>query len=248
MLQISTLEKQIHTTTDYFLFKTLEGNRQLNKIHLKRLKDSIEKNYLFTVIIVNENYEIIDGQHRFQCIKELELPLHYLICKGYGLHQVQILNQNSKNWNYEDYLSGYIDLGYKDYVIYKEFKDKYKFGHHECVVILSSKGSSIIGQMRMVAFKNGDFKVLDYQYAEGIAKKIWLFNGLYEGFLRRNFIFSIIRLLKNPQFEITEFIAKLKLQPSALSDCTSIDQYITLIEEIYNYKRREKVNLRFTKN
>jgi ParB-like chromosome segregation protein Spo0J len=27
------------------------------------------ENYLFTVIIVNEKYEIIDGQHRFDVIK-----------------------------------------------------------------------------------------------------------------------------------------------------------------------------------
>ena len=61
----------VHTTTDYFLFKPINGNRNINRLHLSRLKKSIEENYLFTVIIVNENYEIIDGQHRFECIKEL---------------------------------------------------------------------------------------------------------------------------------------------------------------------------------
>ena len=39
-------------------------------------------NYLFTVIIVNEkNYEIIDGQHRFEVIKELKLPFITLFVK-----------------------------------------------------------------------------------------------------------------------------------------------------------------------
>jgi hypothetical protein len=52
-------------------------------------------------------------------------------------------------------------------------------------------------------------------------------------------------LMKNQNFEFTEFIQKLKIQPTALQHCTDVEQYTALIEEIYNYKRRDKVNLRF---
>ena len=47
----------VHTTTDYFIFKPIEGNRNKNLMHINRLKKSMADNYLFTVIIVNENYE-----------------------------------------------------------------------------------------------------------------------------------------------------------------------------------------------
>ena len=50
---------------------------------------------------------------------------------------------------------------------------------------------------------------------------------------------------KNENFEFTEFLAKLKQQPTTLQDCTNVSQYKSLIEEIYNYRRREKINLRF---
>ena len=107
---------QVHTTTDYFLFKPIDGNRNKNLLHLNRLKKSMTENYLFTVIIVNEKYEIIDGQHRFECVKELKMPLHYIICNGYGLNEVQILNQNSKTWNADDYLAGYCNLKNENYL------------------------------------------------------------------------------------------------------------------------------------
>jgi ParB-like chromosome segregation protein Spo0J len=81
---------QVHTTTDYFLFKSIDGNRNKNLLHINRLRESMSKNYLFTVIIVNENYEIIDGQHRFDVIQELKLPLNYIVCKGYGLKEVHV--------------------------------------------------------------------------------------------------------------------------------------------------------------
>ena len=119
---------QVHTTMDYAKFKSISGNRQINRLHFNRLKNSIAENYLFTTIIVNENYEIIDGQHRFQCIKELQKPLHYIVCKGYGINEVQRLNVNTKNWTTFDYINGYIDLGLRDYAVYKEFQNKYNIG------------------------------------------------------------------------------------------------------------------------
>jgi len=41
---------QVHTTTDYFMFKTLNGNRDINQLHLTRLKESFKKDYLTTIM------------------------------------------------------------------------------------------------------------------------------------------------------------------------------------------------------
>ena len=234
---------QVQSTTDYFRFKTLEGNRNTNQLHLKRLKQSMADNYLFTIITVNEELEIIDGQHRFNCIKELGLPVNYVICSGYGLKEVQILNQNSKTWNADDYLTGYCNLGKREYHKYKEFKDHYGFGHNESMSMLSGHicgSGSVIGQ-----FKNGRFKATHLRDARVKADKILLFKDLYKGYKRRAFVYALLELMEKEQFEFTEFLQKVKLQPSALTDCQDRAQYISLIEEIYNYKRRMKVNLRY---
>ena len=50
---------QVLTTTSYSRFKPVDGNRNKNLLHINRLKKSMSENYLFTVIIVNEKYEII---------------------------------------------------------------------------------------------------------------------------------------------------------------------------------------------
>ena len=49
----------------------------------------------------------------------------------------------------------------------------------------------------------------------------------------------------NDNFDIMIFINKLKLQPGKLYDLPTVSQYKILIEEIYNYRNRNKVNLRF---
>ena len=97
---------QVHTTNNYSLFKTLNGNRDVNQLHLTRLKESMKKNHLTTIIMVNEKLEIIDGQHRFLISQELKLPINYIISKNYGLNEVQILNANMKNWQTVDYVNG----------------------------------------------------------------------------------------------------------------------------------------------
>ena len=232
---------QVHTTTDYFLFKPIEGNRNKNILHINRLKKSMEETYLFTVIIVNEKYEIVDGQHRFDVIQELKLPLNYIVCNGYGLNEVHILNQNSKTWTSDDYLDGYCKLGYKDYLKYKEFKDLYGIGHYECMWLLN--GSQLSNPTQV--FFTGDFKIKNYNEACKIIEKIMLVEPYYEEWKRRSFILAMLQLFKNPNFELTEFLQKLKLQPTALSNCSTTNQYVSLIEEIYNYRRREKVNLRY---
>lgn len=232
---------QVHTTEDYFLFKPIDGNRNKNLLHINRLKKSIQDNYLFTVVTVNENYEIIDGQHRFEVIKDLKLPLNYIVCQGYGLREVHILNQISKTWNADDYLTGYCNLGYVDYLKYREFKERYELGHNECMTVLSGK----FVKTGIDEFYAGGFKIKNLDEACKLIDKIFLIAPYYEGFKRRSFIYAMLQLFRNTNFEFTEFLQKLKTQPTAMVDCTNQSQYLSLIEEIYNYRRREKVNLRF---
>lgn len=232
---------QVQTTTDYSRFKAIEGNRTLNALHKNRLKKSMEENYLFTVIIVNEKYEIIDGQHRFNCIKELDLPLHYIVCEGYGINEVHILNENSKTWNMDDYLAGYCSLGYDDYQIYKDFKEKYRFNHNVCMALLSK----VHNKKYFKPFARGEFVVDNYKKAVENAEKIMKISPFYSGFNRREFVCTMISLLKNKKFDFDHFLQKVKLQPTALTDCTTQESYKLLIEDIYNYKSREKISLRY---
>ena len=232
---------QVHTTKDYCMFKSIDGNRQKNELHVKRLLRSMKERYLFNVIIVNEKYEIIDGQHRFDCIKQLGLPMYYVVCPGYGIDEVHKLNANSKNWSADDFLIGYCDLGLKDYLIFREFKKKYSFGMNECIGLLYGVHNGDSHKM----FTSGRFKIKNLQEAERKADLISMVATYYHGWKRRSFVYAMSALLNRDNFIFSEFIQKLKHQPKALVDCPSVSSYIALIEEIYNYRRRDKVNLRF---
>lgn len=237
---LAKISSTVHFTRDYFMFKELEGNRSLNPIHLKRLKASMEAHYLFSPIIVNEEYAVIDGQHRLHCAQELNLPVYYIICEGYGLREVQVLNASSKNWNADDYMQGYCDLGYKDYEVYRDFRQKYGFGHRETQALL--EGSAI---KSMQDFYLGNFKVKDKKKAVEMAEKLIQIEPFFESYKTRGFIFAMLHMFKQKNFHFDEFLQKLALQPTFLKKCANTEQYKDLIEEIYNYRRREKYSLKY---
>lgn len=231
----------VYQTKNHSMFKVLGGNRDVNNAHVNRLIKSMSQKVLFSPIIVNEKMQVIDGQHRLSALTKLEKPVNFIVVKGYGLSEVQQLNMNSKNWNSDDYMNGYCDLGKEDYILYREFKNKYGFGHSECQALLMDA----IDARKQRIFYSGDFKIKDIKVATDKAEKICMVSPYYDGYKRRSFVFAMMSLFENENFEFTHFIQKLKLQPTALMDCTNVGNYKLLIEDIYNYRSRNKVNLRY---
>ena len=212
---------KIKETLNYQIFNELHGNRNINKFHVERLKNSMSKKYLHTVISVNENYEVIDGQHRLQACKELNLPIKYVVLKGYGLKEVQTLNAMSSNWTTNQFLESYCSKGIINYLQYKKFKT------HE------------------QHFKKGSFKIENYEKACYYANQIIKIAPYYKGYNRRHFVRAMFHLLNNEDFNMNEFLQKLSYQSTSLVDCINRESYLMLIEEIYNYRRKMKINLRY---
>jgi hypothetical protein len=242
----NTISKQVYSTKNYSMFKSIDGNWDINQIHLQRLSNSIRDNYLFTSIVVNEKYEIIDGQHRFDVIKRLGLELNYIICNGYGLKEVQILNQNSRSWQMNDFLDAYVKLGYPDYIKYKEFFDKYNLSHTLIFSLLKNKSHMLSAEAKK-QFGKGLFRINDYNKAVLYAENIMALRKYLHQYKDRNFVFALMKLFDSNVFDFNELLSKLELQPNAFKPCKTIIQYIEMIEDVYNYKRREKISFKYLK-
>lgn len=250
-----TTVNQVKQTTDYSKFKTLKGNRNVNSLHVERIKRSIKEDYLMSPIIVNERFEIIDGQHRFSAIKAMNLPVNFIVVEGYGLREVQLLNTNMSNWKKIDYLNAFCDLGYPEYLKMRQFmKDFPEFGIQVSEYILvdntmgaNSKTDKVQGEEsgRIRSFQQGDLKIKDLKLSYENAEKIMMLKPYYDGFNRATFVKAMIGLFKHPNYNHSQMLQKLKLQPLAIGHCANVSQYKILLENIYNYKSREKVSLQY---
>lgn len=109
--------KQIHTTTNYDLFKFMEGNRSVSEKRANSIGESIDKNgYIFNPIIVNEKMEIINGQGRFTALKKRGMPIDYMVAEGVGVNGCRALNTTMQKWNIFDWVKSYADIGNENYL------------------------------------------------------------------------------------------------------------------------------------
>jgi hypothetical protein len=255
--QTSKEVNKVYKTNDLDIFNPIKGNRPSNPMHIKKLAYSIEHNGLLqNPIIVNEKLDVIDGQHRLAAAKEANSSIFYIIVKGYNLKEVQTLNLNQKNWTSKDFLNGYADMGISAYVKLRNFSLKNNdISLSNCISLCSNRDNTnfnISNKFRAgkdkptnlkEVFIEGTWLGYDFTLAQEIADKLKMIKPYYDGYNRTNFIKALLGILKNKEFDFDVFLKKLKIKK--LEDCLSITEYKLLIEEIYNYKSRNKVNLRY---
>jgi hypothetical protein len=232
----------LYMSYNYDQFKIMSGNRPTNNGHVQQLKRSFELRQLIVPVLVNDKMEIIDGQHRVEVCRQLGLPVYFIILQKYGIREVQMLNTNMKNWSVEDYLACYCNEGIEDYIKYREFRAKFGFDHQVSLAFLM--GST--GKYHMI-FNEGNLKVKSYEKAERAAQMISEFAHLYKGYKRKTFVFAMMAIMKNPEYNHQEMIDKVALQQTRLVDCPTVDTYISLMEELYNYHRAKSKRVLFTK-
>ena len=254
---------QVNSTNDYSKFKTLQGNRNVNNLHVRRLRESFKDAYLLAPIIVNQNFEIIDGQHRFEAAKQMKLPINFIICNNYSLKEVQLLNTNMKNWKKEDYLNAFCDLGYPEYLKFREFLQEFpELGLVNCQALVSGYlnvsgtktenlkksefDSNFFNTVAIRYFEEGNLKFVNYEKSVENAKKLMMIKPYYDGFNRRTFVIAMLGIFRVEHYNHSKFLGRLAANPTLLQHCANVTQYKLMIEDIYNYRSREKVSLRFS--
>lgn len=247
---------QVYKTSNYGLFKMMGDNRNINLLHVSRLVESFKEKHLICPIIVNEKYEVIDGQHRLQASIEVGVPVYYIKVPGYGINEVQQLNTNQKNWIKMDYLHSYCAEGKKPYLEFREFMDRFpdfQIKSAERIILLrsgaGSQAKNKIGKtINMKDFEEGKLIIPNILKSYSIARKIMDFKPFFENFGSGTFVAALIPLLtKSKVYEHKEMLHKLNNCPIKLTDCVNVAGYRMLLEDIYNYKRQKgnKVSFKY---
>lgn len=226
-------------TNDYGIFKTIDGNRTVSKEHVSRLAAAMEEMNLqkFFPILVNENMEIIDGQHRLMAAARLGLPVHYEKVKGLTIENVVSINTNMRKWTLSDFIDSYIELGKSDYSVLKRFIEEHHMGASLSAGLLMGfqalRGGSHIAQI----IKDGKFRVGSFEQAELIADWVHQLQHYSDFSISqdREFILALFKLHHNEKFDFERLVAKLKMSSDKIQKRHSDKYYLILIEELYNW-------------
>mgnify|MGYP003661985876 CR=1 FL=1 len=266
MIQVEELKKvnntekvkeisKVYFTNDLDMFTEMKGNRIPNLSHIRKLTFSMTENgVLMNPIIVNEYMQVVDGQHRLQAAKEIKKGIYFIIAKNYTLKEVHTLNLNQKNWNNKDYLHGYADMGVFPYIRLRNFFNlNNDFTLSDCILMCSNVTSIKYGYYEKAKWKKSKQKVFaegtwegkDFILAQEYADRLKEIKKYYDGYNKAVFVGTMLGMFTNKNFNYNVFLSKLKTQPTELVDCSNREQCKVLIEKIYNFRNRNKVNLRF---
>lgn len=145
-----------YRTSDYSIFKRLEGNRAVLANRVSKILNSINAaGYIFNPIVVNEFYQIIDGQGRFEALKSLGLPIDFVISEGAGLLECVALNSSGTIWTMADYVDSYCELKRPDYLRLKQILLSHPMLQDRIIINIVNGTASTPSSY----IKNGEFKV-----------------------------------------------------------------------------------------
>lgn len=229
----------IYSSTDYSSFQKLNGNRSVLDQRKNMIMASImERGWIRNPVVVNEKMEIIDGQGRFEALKELGLPVEYVVAKGATISDCIALNIKQKNWSAEDYIKCYADMGNNDYAVLYSLMGKYQeiknSSLHVVVGRATRDGSS-------TEIKSGAFKVFDpdsledrLDFVNNCLSVVGQGNGA-----NRTWVGALKFIYFCNKIDNNIFLEKLKRHRVFLYPCATVRQALEIFEKIYNYNAKK---------
>lgn len=98
---------KVYSTDDYDLFKKLENNRIVYESRVKKLISSFKNGEILNPIIVNDSFQIIDGQGRYEALKALGRPIKFIVVKDATISDCMRMNHYNSKWNTMDFIDSY---------------------------------------------------------------------------------------------------------------------------------------------
>jgi len=240
--------EQVQKTNDYNIFNILSGNRPIDKYHLKKLKQSIEKSNHLNLhpIIVNQNFEVIDGQHRLQAAKELACEIFYIKSDVVAEDHLIDCNVNQKSFEVENYIN-YFAVKEKK-VEYIQLKDMLKSSGLKPKALLTLI-LGVVSSNILEFLKTGKFKFPQNHDSENVMCFFFDFVSYtkdkrikpHSMFTNHNFTRALRWLLKTTGFDSALFFKKLDLRWFDLKPQRTSEDWYSLLISIYNFKNHNRI-------
>lgn len=234
------IKVELIETTDYKYFKYRKGNRHVSATKLSTMIEKIKKKncLMDNPILVDDNFEVIDGQHRLEACKVLKIPVVYKVAiEEYVDNDVALIQTNSA-WNIYDYFDHYIAYGNGNYTLVKQFADKNSLSLPLAVRLCCSR------RYNTTWIANGELNVDRIHFAKSFINILDKLDFL--DFARtREFISAMRKIVVNEQFDLNRFEEQVDAYPERFVQKMNSQEYVKMIEEIYNHKKKHTNHVRF---
>lgn len=231
----------VYVTKDYDIFKKMLGNRD-SKTESKIISSIKEVGQIYNPIIVNEKMEIIDGQNRLAALRQLELPVYYIIQEGLDIEACRRLNIGQTNWGVEDYVCSYAAQGNVNYKrlisLMNEFQKQ--FGIFGIVSMANPYLLTDGGASHNDRIKKGTYTLTREEYEMAITRLTSAVDLGYVDFCKRKKLNGrvywgcVSYIYQHQEVSAKKVIEALEQYEALIPSCTKISEQLQFFDDAIN--------------
>jgi len=252
----------IHTTEQYDLFQFVKGNRDVDEQSVNRLGIEIKRNKQLVPILVDQDFQVIDGQHRLLACKKIGCAVRFIVQPNLGTAHMVAINSTSRNWKSVDYINQYAEQGKEAYIQLRDWINEnsdfsinfaitvaknslrnHSYSYLEDGSLMDKTYANKAGKKAVASsgsdIKVGLFKSFDVKEARNRMRTIReIRNAMPAGVWKDKMGDALIQIMRIEEFNAAHLVHQLKGPAiSQLRNPVSTEDAVKLIEDVYNYRR-----------
>jgi hypothetical protein len=234
----------IYWTRDYNIFKKTVHNRMVfNDDHLV---ESIQKHGFRASCAIHvmrnpdwkvgakyNKFIVKDGHRRLSYAEKLKVPVAYIVeTEDIDIYDLQ---GTQKAWSLKNWLQARAKHHHPEIEKFEKWYEPTALPLGFALSMMNCAGRGSVSQH----LKDGTFKMGNPEKADRLVR---LLNGLKEAGVEfaksTNFCTAMRWAMATPGFEAAHFLKQVRMRPSMLEHCVTVDLYIDSIDAAYNYHRQ----------
>lgn len=236
----------IFVSNEYDKISKLTGNRDIVARNVAKKKELIDKHGFKTVnpIIVDVDGAIIDGQHRKEASKELDVPFKFMVDTDSKdpLQTAIVFNTSTMNWSIKNFIDAYAQNGNDNYVKLLNLQEELQLDMVKTLIIYNgSMGSPFYKNLREGSFvykqEKEELARIVYNEWQQIVDTTLI--PSYKTIVKSQpFLKEFILMRKQNKFNFNVLLEQFKSIRYTYLDPRNIKESLY---DVYNYKRRNKL-------
>lgn len=188
------------------------------------------------------HYILNTGHHRLDAAKAAGVSFWFVVEHEWPAEEMVKEGGSHRSWSAKSCAAVWVEKGIPDYLVLQ--------GYVEKGIPISFAGSLLRGECASSGnagpmIQAGTFQVKSTETADKVAYVLDELRATIPIVGSRVFIAALSALLFTPNFDLERMIHCLRANPSALEKRSTRNDMLRLMEEIYNFRQREKVNIAF---
>lgn len=243
----------IFVSNEYDKISKLTGNRDVVARNVEKKKKLIEEHGFKTTnpIIVDMEGAIIDGQHRKEAAKELDVPFNFMVDtdSDNALQTAIVFNTSTMNWTIQNFIDAYAQNGNENYAQLLKLQKEFDIDMSKTLILYFAHE---IGTPYHTPLKNGTFVFKEEKATQArVIYNEWqqiidatLVPGYKNIVKTNNFLGAFISMRRQEKFEFNVLLDQFTQLRYTYLDPRHLKESLY---DVYNYKRRKKLAYRENK-